>query len=372
MINLGVLGCGDVAFRTYLPGILKIADRARVVACSDPVRERGERLAAAAGGDVGVYQSLDEMLAHPGLEAVINLTPAPFHYSTNTAILTAGKHLFSEKPVAGTVAEAQELIALASARGKLLLVAPAVAATNRFRWLRGLLDAGTFGKPTVATSQYGNMGPAGWREYKGDPSIFYSKHVGPVLDLGVYVLHGLTALLGPARRVQAFGGIAIPERQVLIPERLGETITVEANDVMLIELDFGDNTFSSTLASFAIPRSKAPMLELHGSGGSLSIAADIWYDTNAPIDLFRLSSDAGTASNWEQAAPPDSTDLSLIQVGPAHFVDCIAGNDTPLLTAEHATHILEIILEAEHSAAAGRAIELTTTFGPTAADSGQA
>ena len=362
MINLGILGCGDVAFRTYLPGLQLISDRARVAACCDPMRERAERLAATAGGEVGVYTSLDEMLEQPGLDAVINLTPAPFHLATNTAILQAGLHLFSEKPIAGSVADAQGLIALAKSKDRLLLVAPAVAATNRFRWLRGLFDAGRFGKPTVATSQMGNMGPAAWRDYKGDPAIFYSEHVGPVLDLGVYLLHGITALFGPAKRVQAFGGITIPERTVLIPGRVGETVTVTANDVMMIELDFGDNVFAQALASFALPRSKAPALEVHASGGSLSIAPDVWYDTNAPIDVLFLQNQPDVTEAWEQAAPTEHTPLSLIQVGPAHLVACLEGTETPLLTAEHATHVLEIMLEAATSARDGRAVTLTTTF----------
>lgn len=362
MINLGILGCGDVAFRTYLPGLQRIRDRARIVASCDPVQERGERFAATAGGDVSVYTSLDQMLEQPGLDAVINLTPAPLHLLTNTAILQAGLHLFTEKPIAGSVADAQGLIALAKEKGRLLLVAPAVAATNRFRWLRGLLDSGQLGKPTVATSQMANLGPAGWRDYKGDPAIFYSEHVGPVVDLGVYLLHGITALFGPARRVQAFGGVTIPERTVLIPGRWGEKVMVTANDVMMIELDFGDNVFAQVLASFAIPRSKAPALEVHASGGSISIAPHIWYDTNAPIDLLVLRNDPDIVEEWQPAAPPDHTELSLIQVGPAHFVACLDGTETPLLTAEHATHVLEIILEAGTSASEGRAVTLNTTF----------
>jgi predicted dehydrogenase len=362
MIKLGILGCGDVAFRTYLPGLLLIQDRAQVVACADPVQARGDALAAAVGGDVKVYTSLEDMLAQPDLDAVINLTPAPFHTATNTAILEAGRHLFTEKPIASTVPEAQALIALAKEQDRLLLVAPAVAATNRFRWLRGLLDAGTLGKPTIATAQMANMGPAAWRDYKGDPAIFYSDHVGPVMDLGVYLLHGITALLGPAQRVQAFGGVTIPERIVLIPGRFGEKVSVMSNDIMTIALDFGDNIFAQVLAGFAVPRSKAPALELHASGGSISIAPHIWYDTNAPIDMVVLEEKPDVSEDWEPAGPPDRTDLSLIQAGPAHFVACLEGTETPILTAEHATHVLEIIRGAETSVREGRAIDLATTF----------
>ena len=131
--------------------------------------------------------------------------------------LRAGKHVFSEKPLAANLADAQATIDLACERGLTLLCAPAVMATNRFRWLKAQLDSGWLGRPTLAVGQMANMGPAAWRDYKGDPAVFYGPEVGPALDTGVYILHAITGLLGPARRVEAFGGISIPQRNVLIP-----------------------------------------------------------------------------------------------------------------------------------------------------------
>src|SRR5690606_23306899 len=110
-----------------------------------------------------------------------------------------------------------DLAERARAAGTLLLCAPGTMATARFQWLKQLIDEGAFGNLTVATGQMGNLGPASWSEYTGDPRVFYSRSVGPVLDLGVYVLHAITGLFGVAKRVQAFAGIAIPERVVSIP-----------------------------------------------------------------------------------------------------------------------------------------------------------
>ena len=84
-----------------------------------------------------------------------------------------------------------------------------------------------------------NMGPAAWRGYTGDPSVFYGPGVGPLLDTGVYALHAVTGLLGPARRVQAFGTVAIPRRPILIPRLQGQEVEVSTNDLVLLHLDFG-------------------------------------------------------------------------------------------------------------------------------------
>ena len=362
MIALGVLGCGDVAFRTYLPGLAALAGRAVVAACYDPVPERAGRFAAEAGPMLGAeavaYGELPAMLAHPGLDAVLNLSPAPFHRETTTAILEAGLHCFTEKPLAGTVADAKALTALARDRSKVLLCAPATMATLRFTWLKEQLAAGLIGRPTLATAQMANLGPAAWRDYKGDPAVFYTDAVGPLLDTGVYLLHAITGLFGPAASVSAVGGVAIPERTALIPSRFGEKIAVAANDHMLVHLswDGAAPTFAQILSSFATPRTLQPVLELHGDAGSVAIP-DIptWYDLDAPVDILLLDPSAeGGREEWQPMAPPQRSPVRQpIQAGALHLVDVLEGVTEPILTPEHATHVLALIRAAERSAAEG-------------------
>ncbi|CAN5544105.1 Gfo/Idh/MocA family oxidoreductase [soil metagenome] len=362
MVNLGIIGCGDVATRTYFPALLELGESAQVTAVFDVV---GERAANAAKTFVGStpYTTLNELLKHPGLDGVLNLTPAPFHRDTTSAALSAGLHVLSEKPIAGSVAEAQDLIAQAKAAGRNLLVAPAVMATNRFRWLRDVLGNGKLGTISFATGQYGTMGPAGWRQYTGDPSVFYAANVGPVLDLGVYPLHGVTGLLGPVKRIQAFGGIQIPERTVQIRRLAGKKIDVASNDVVMMHLDFG-GTFASMIASYAIPGTRAPMLEIHGSKGSFSLSTERFYDAKGPVEFRFLDDTLLGIDGWMDNVrnPEQDGTGDLIGAGAAHFVSVMKGEEEPILTAEHATHILEIILTAKRSIDEGRAIELETTF----------
>lgn len=364
-IGLGIIGCGDVAVRTYGPGLASLARRARTAAVYDPDLARSELfaddLAARALPRPRIASSLEDLLADPEVAGVLNLTPAPFHHEVNMAALQAGKHVFSEKPLAGTVADAYTAIDLARERGLTFLVAPAVMATNRFRWLKERLDEGWLGRPTLAVGQMGNMGPAAWRDYKGNPAVFYGPAVGPALDLGVYVLHAVTGLMGRARRVEAFGGIAIPRRTVLIPSRFGEIVEVTAPDHVLIHLDFGENRFAQVLSSFAAPRSKAPALEIHAELGSVSFDQQSWYDPNGPLDVWQRDERPDGDERWEAVVPTGpSHSTNLIQAGTEHFVAVLEGSEAPILTAGHAAHILELILAAGESMVEGRAIELGT------------
>ncbi len=363
MINIGVVGCGDVAFRTYFPGLKNCLDRAAVVAFYDARPEQAQRAAAEFPGSTAT-QSYEDLLATPGLTAIFNLTPAPFHRDTTMAALERGLHVFSEKPLAASVPEAQELIAFAKERERLLLCAPAVMATKRFNWIKQILADGRLGSPTLAVAQMANMGPAGWRAYTGDPAVFYAENVGPILDTGVYSLHAMTGLLGPAKRVEAFGGISIPERDVLIERLAGQKIKVGANDHNLIHLDFGNNRFAQLLSSFAVPSSKAPAFELHCTKGSISISMSDWYDGNGAIDIYKRDESLLGVDGWLNGvrAPGDYGQDHLIHAGPSHFINCLLEREKPILTAEHACHVLEIILKATASAKEGKALELETTF----------
>jgi predicted dehydrogenase len=360
--TLAVVGCGDVAFADYLP-FLAEQTAIRVAGCFDLRLDRAKR-AAALFPDSAALTSLDALFALPDLEAVVNLTPAPFHGELNAAALEAGLDVYSEKPLAGSLAEGRALAEQARRRGRLLLAAPAMMVTTRFRWLKDLLAAGTIGRPTLITGQFAGMGPAAWRTYTGDPTVFYSPGVGPLVDTGIYLLHAVTGLLGPARRVQAQGGIAIPERTILIPDRYGERVTVRTNDQMLIGLDFGDATFARLVSSFAVPASKAPMMEIHASGGSVSIGRGPWFNLSASVDLWVRDERPGAEEAWTEALPPAEygPPLNTLKAGMAHFLNVRAGRETPVLTPEHACHVLELVELAFRSAEEGCSLATTTTF----------
>jgi predicted dehydrogenase len=361
-VRVGIVGCGDVVHRHYLPALASMADHVTLAAVADPRAGAGEAVAAAAAAwspGTAVFRDVEAMLRDAALDAVFNVTPAPMHGAVNRAILDAGVAVYSEKPVAASVAEADGLIELAAARGLLFLCAPGSAVTNRMRWLWELARSGRLGAPTLAVAHHADPGPAAWDEYTGDPTPFYREGVGPVFDHGVYRLHEMTTVLGPVRRVQAMGSLALPTRRVRGGPLKGKTIEVTTLDHVLIHLEFASGALGQLLASFATADTLAPWLELHLEHGVVSFGGKSW-EPDAPVLIY----DATDASTEEWKPVPDlpRDDDGVVEMGARHFIACLLGTETPILTAEHARHVLDVILQAYASIADGRVHDVGTTF----------
>jgi predicted dehydrogenase len=241
------------------------------------------------------------------------------------------------------------------------MCAPGSAVTSRIRWLRELADSGRLGHPTLAVAHHADPGPAAWREYTGDPTPFYREGVGPVFDHGVYRLHEITSVLGPVRRVQAMGAIAIPRRRVRGGPLSGRTIEVTTADHVLVNLAFDSGALGQLLASFGTPQTLAPWLELHLTGGTVSFGGKSW-EPDAPVSIYTDDESDAAREAWAMDVDAPRDRFGVVETGVRHFVGCLRGEERPVLTAEHARHVLEIILAAYASMDDGRVQELRTTF----------
>lgn len=355
-VRLGVVGCGDVACRHYLPPMDTLAGRAALTACYDPDPVRLAAASKTYGGTA--YTSLEGLLSSD-VDAVINLTPPRFHAPINLQVLQAGKHLLSEKPLASTLEEADTLIATARDRGLLVVAAPAITTSAFVVDMRRLIAGGAIGRVTHCRAQFATFGPAGWLEYTSDPTWFYQEGAGPLVDLAVYMLHVLTELLGPARRVAALSGISVPRRTILAGPPAGREIEVQVDDNTQILLDFGDATFAHVDASYCVRAAPGSMLEVYGSEGVLVV--DNIFNTEGTVRLY-----SAEKRSWETAPRLSDTGAphrgKYIFGGVLHLVDCIARGQEPLLSAEHARHVLDIMQSAPRAAREGRTLDLRTTF----------
>ena len=358
------MGCGDVAARHYLPALADMAGDVRVAALMDVRLDAARRASESILGwspDAAVFDDLDAMLRAGGLDAVIDLAPAPRHASVNQAILDAGLHLYSEKPIAGTLAEAARLIATAGDRGVVFLCAPGVAATRRVRWLADLVHSGRYGRATLVVAHHADPGPAAWREYTGDPRPFYGSGVGPVIDHGVYRLHAMTTLLGPVARVQAMGGIGVPTRVVRGGPLTGQEIAVTTPDHVLINLEFANGALGQLLASFGTASTRAPWLELHLTKATISFGGQS-HDRHAPVSVYVDDDSPAAREGWRDDVDVPTDDHDVVETGVRHFVDCLRGTAEPVLTAEHARHVLDVIVKSYASIEDGASHPTETTF----------
>jgi predicted dehydrogenase len=366
-IRIAIVGAGDVAQRWYLPTLVGIADKVDLVAICDPRPDVAENLATAARAAINdwataAHTDAATMLSAARPDAAFNLTPAPVHAEVTRQLLEAGLHVYSEKPLARTLADATALIDLARERQRMLLVAPGEAVSARAKWLRQIVDSERLGRLTLAVAHHADTGPATWREYTGDPTVFYAE-VGPVFDHGVYRLHLMTTLLGPVRRVQAMGTISAPSRPVRVGQLASQSIPVTTPDHVLMNLEFANGALGQLLASFAAAGTQAPWLELHFTRGSISFPGPSWVP-DGPASLFIDDDSALGLEGWihDLHPPPPAREIGVVEEGIRHFVGCLVGDETPVLTAEHARHVLDIILKAYESVADGQTHETETTF----------
>ncbi|MGE3312018.1 MAG: Gfo/Idh/MocA family protein [Limisphaerales bacterium] len=341
-LRLGVIGCGNVlgAYRSAIERLRLRGAVGTVFACG---RATQRDAALAALNTRRFTTDALEVLQSPDVDLVLVLTSMRDHARLAVAALAAGKHVLVEKPLAATLEEAETVIEAAKRGPGHLVCAPFTILSPTFQTLSRRIRAGDIGKPCTARARYGWAGPD-WGDW------FYMPGGGCLFDLGVYCLTSLTGLLGPAKRVTAMTGVAIPEREIN-----GRTIRVEAEDNAQVLLDFGEGVFAVVTCGFTMQQYRSPALEVYGATGTLQMLGDDWDPDG--YEIFQNS--AGCWQVFKETAPdwPWTDGLN-------HLVDCIHNGKKPIVTPDHAVHVLEIMLKARRAGRDGGALALETTFAP--------
>jgi predicted dehydrogenase len=218
VLRVGVVGCGVVAER-YVAGSGAF-EHWRPVACAD--------LAADAAGAFAALHDLrvlgvDTLIADDEIDLVLNLTPPKVHAAVIAGALRAGKHVYTEKPLAATVDEGRALVAEAERRGLRLGCAPDTFLSAPYETGRRLIADGAIGTPVGAAANMLVGGPDGWHP---NAEMFYRAGGGPLLDIAPYYLAALVSLLGPIESVAAFAETPTPQRTLGAGARAGEIIEV--------------------------------------------------------------------------------------------------------------------------------------------------
>lgn len=214
-LGIGVIGTGDVALKLYFPVMAELDPaKASIAAVCDVDVERARRAQALFGGR-HVFADYRELLACDDVDVVVNLTRHRVHAEINLASLEARKHLYSEKPMATTLADADKIVRKAAEVGVTLASAPAIVLDPQVAFTKQLYDGGQLGRMCFARVHGSHEGGTLHGHYY-DSSWYHlrSEGGGPLFDTGVYALHTVTGVLGPAKRVVAFSSLCIPERHV--------------------------------------------------------------------------------------------------------------------------------------------------------------
>lgn len=349
-IAVAVVGCGEVAQRVYLPEFHRLHGKAILVAVCDQIEERA-KAAQQRFGARAYYTDLDLFLRESDAEIIVNLTPHQAHVPVSMAALTAGRHVYTEKPLAQSLDDATKLIDTARSRRVKLACAPIVLLLPTMQRWQHLLHRGTVGRVTFARAQL--LAPATWDGFSVDQSWYFAAGNGPLIDGGVYALTALTGLLGPVLRVSAVAGTVMGEHVIGQGPAAGARLRTEVEDSAHLHLGFGGH-FATLDVSWCVQASRNVTFELYGEEGTLS--GDPTY-ANTPIHVFR----SGAGWTEEEPVPRWPRDDDWVQ-GVAHLVDCVREGTAPINSAAHARHVLDIMLTALRSAKEGRALALQTSF----------
>ncbi len=167
--------------------------------------------------------------------------------------------------------------------------------------------------------------------------------------------------MGPVRRVQAMGSTAVPRRRIRGGPRTGEMIDVTTPDTILMNLEFAHGGLGQLLSSFGTPESLAPWLEVHFPTATLSFGGKSW-EPDAPVSLYLDDDGPEGREGWQHELDAPQDPHGVVAAGVDHFVACLLGRERPVLTAEHARHVLDVILAAYASVQDGASHEVATTF----------
>lgn len=262
--KVGILGAGVIS-RTYLADIKAFYKDLEIIACADINIKLAQKLAEEY--EIRRAYTTEELLHDSEVEIVINLTPPQYHVELNKRIITAGKHLFSEKPFAHTLQEAKEVLDLAEEKGVKAGCAPDTFLASGLQSLRYYLDAGLIGKPFFVTANMTTFGVETWHP---NPAPFYMEHSGPLFDMAPYYLSAVVSLLGPIESIAAFAAKGNTARHVYVGKNAGTEIRVDIPTHYTSILRLKSGVVVNLNVSFDIYRSNLPMFEIYGGGGTLT------------------------------------------------------------------------------------------------------
>ncbi len=371
-VKAGVIGCGNISL-TYIPNICQHYKNVEIVAVADLYRSAAEK-AAEANNIPHVYE-IDELLADPEIEIVINLTIPAAHYEINKKILEAGKHAYCEKPIATTLEDANELVELANKKGLYCVAAPDTILGAGIQTIRKLLDDGKIGRVTGFTANLWQHGSELWHPA---PHFLYKKGAGPMLDMGPYYVQSLVSLLGPIDEISCYCTCPTPKRPIQ-----GELFDVEVDTSYVCIVKFKNGITGTLTASYDIWYSTLPHFEFYGDDGVI-----IGPDPNmfrGPVYMYdgrgleaRVNGEEGFLNKVLAMHGPGKMDFlkevelthavemetpqgNMRGLGVSDLASAIIHGRKPRLSAELSRHVLEALLGAKISSDTDKPYKMTTT-----------
>ncbi len=343
-VKIGFIGCGAISGIYFKNG--KSFDILEVAACADLIKERAE--AKASEFNIPKACSVEELLADPEIEIVVNLTVPKAHYEVAMAAIEAGKSVYNEKPLTITREEGRRLLEAAEAKGLRVGSAPDTFFGGGLQTCRKLIDDGWIGKPIAATAFMMCHGHESWHP---SPEFYYEIGGGPMFDMGPYYLTALVNLMGPVKRVTGSAKITFPERLITSRPKYGKRVAVEVSTHVAGVMDFENGAVGTIITSFDVWGAELPRIEIYGTEGTLSVPDPNCF--GGPVRILRPDSGGWRDVPLTHGYTEDSRGIGVadmaygIRTGRRHRAD-----------GRLAYHVLDIMHAFHDASSMGRHIEL--------------
>lgn len=345
-LRVGLVGTGVIS-RQYLDQLPALPN---LVLAAVPDLDHARAAAVAAEHGVPAM-GVEDLLSHPGVDVVLNLTVPSAHVEVGTRALAAGKHLYAEKPLALSPGEATGMLELARSNGLRVGSAPDTVLGTGVQTARHLLDQGRIGEPVAAAAHWSSPGHEAWHPA---PEFYYRPGGGPLFDMGPYYLSALVSLLGPAARVVGHASRSSRASTVAQGPAAGRSVQVDVDTHVSATLEHASGLTSTITTSFEVWATRAPLLELHGTRGTISVADPNYF--SEPTEVWTVDE-----PGWREAPPEGGYAGAGRGVGLADMARAIQTDRPHRASGDLAFHVLEIMDAALVSSRERRAVDLRST-----------
>ncbi|WGV16543.1 Gfo/Idh/MocA family protein [Fuscovulum ytuae] len=357
-LGIGIIGCGNIsaAYLRLAPAFKGLQVRA--------VADMNMAAATARAAEFGTKaQSVDDLLANQNIDVVINLTIPDAHFGVSKAILQAGKHVYSEKPLTLSLEDGLSLRDLAKAKGLSVGCAPDTFLGGAHQMARALIDEGRIGTVTAGGAAVLGHGMEHWHP---NPDFFFLPGGGPMLDMGPYYIANLINLIGPVKRVAALTSAATATRTISSEPRKGEVIPVKTPTNIHALLEFANGATINLSTSWDVWHHKRVNMELYGTEGTIYLPDPNFF--GGKVEVAGRDGALAEVPLWDHPLARNNQDHPAMgphanwrTAGLADMAQAILSGRDARCSIDRALHGVEVMTACLKSGAEGSFVTMQTT-----------
>ena len=342
-LNIGIVGCGNIAEK-YLDQINNY-NNIQLIGLTDIEIKRAKTFANLY--NCKIYETLDKMLSDVTVDLVVNLTIHNAHVEVIRKILSSGKHVYTEKPLAMSYKDAKRMIELSEKNNLRLSSAPITYMGEMQQTAYKQITNGLLGKIRLVYAEINHDRIENWHP---NPKPFFD--VGVLWDVGIYALTVCTAFMGPIKKVNGYGKVIMHKRRTLD----GESFEVNTPDFILALLEMNNGALLRLTCNFYATDSKQDhSIEIHGDKGALYLGSG--HDFSAPLEFIEIGGESSIIPPIRNGY--DGTEYAR---GLEEIAESIINNKPHRASAEHAAHVIEVMEAIDKSIKTKEVVDIYSNF----------